>query len=95
MMFQGKMHPYWHLVQENWLCLSAQNVYDNMILEDHLSECLLLTACDTGYNKSTEHIKKLTGASRRPVKNFLICLAPEIWAGVTGGSFTQTLPAET
>lgn len=35
----------------------------------------------------------LTGASSRPVKNFLIHLAATICAGVTAGSLTQGLPA--
>ena len=39
-------------------------------------------------------LKILTGASSRPVKNFLICRLATIWAGVKGGSFTQGLPAE-
>ena len=36
---------------------------------------------------------RLTGASSRPVKNFLICRLQTICAGVTGGSFTHDLPA--
>lgn len=35
----------------------------------------------------------LTGASNRPVKNFLMHLAATTCAGVTGGSFTHGLPA--
>lgn len=40
------------------------------------------------------HTKEhLTGASNRPVKNFLMHLAATTCAGVTGGSFTHGLPA--
>ena len=34
----------------------------------------------------------MTGDSRFPVKNFLICLAHRIWAGVTGGSLIHSPP---
>lgn len=40
--------------------------------------------------QTKEHV---TGASNRPVKNFLMHLAATICAGVTGGSFTHGLPA--
>jgi hypothetical protein len=39
-----------------------------------------------------QRIKILTGASSRPVTNFLICLAATISAGVTCGNFTQDPP---